>query len=150
MDSKIKASLTNTHIDILKREKQIRRFHQLIDATFAERDKNEKCYESWKNACANFHQNYSRKVFNYDGFEGESGLFKLLSHDNANGEYAREFAICFIEVRPYFFRSGYLYKRLLRKLNHAPLTSSQRARYDAVKSAYQQYRQNRRLGLKNV
>ncbi|MDO5770154.1 MAG: hypothetical protein Q4P13_11675 [Psychrobacter sp.] len=140
MDAKIKASLTNTHIDILKREKQIRRLHQLIDATFAERDKNERCYESWKNACANFHQNYSRKVFNYDEFEGEAGLLELLHHDNANGDYAREFAVCFIEVRPYFFRSGYLYKHLLRKLNHAPLTSLQRTRYDAVKSAYQQYR----------
>jgi hypothetical protein len=51
----------------------------------------------------------------------------------ANGdELAMEAAVCFLELRPYFFRSGYLFQSLLRKTRRAPLTESQRLRYDAV------------------
>lgn len=58
MDENIKAALTDTHIDILKREKRIRRLRQLIHTTLIERDNNKRCYQSWQDACANFHQSY--------------------------------------------------------------------------------------------
>ena len=135
--------LTFIHKNILKSEAKIQRLHHLIGSTFAKRDDNKQSYESWQNACANFHQNYSALVFHSDNFEGEEDLIELLAHNSANGVYAREFAICFIELRPYYFRSGYLYKRLLRKLKHAPLTQDQLSRYDKINQAYWQYRQNR-------
>lgn len=135
--------LSAIHQAILKSEKQITRLHSLIGTTFAKRDKNKKSYESWQNACANFHQNYSALVFSYNCFESEEGLINLLIHNSIDGDYAREFAICFIELRPYYFRSGYLYKRLLRKLKHAPLNPDQLARYDKIKRAYRQYRVNK-------
>lgn len=43
-----------------------------------------------------------------------------------------EAAICFLEVRPYFFRSGYMFDGLLRKVKHAPLSLEQRARLQVV------------------
>lgn len=135
--------LTPIHKTILKSEAQIIRLHHLIGSTVAKREDNKESYESWKNTCTNFHQNYNALVFDSDNFEGEDGLIKLLTHDSANGEYAREFAICFIEIRPYYFRSGYLYKRLLRKLKHAPLTPEQLARYSKIKKAYRHYRQSK-------
>jgi len=134
---------TSIHKSILKSEAKIQRLHHLISSTFAKRDDNRQSYESWQNACTNFHQSYSTLVFHSDNFEGEEYLVELITHDSANGAYAREFAVCFIELRPYHFRSGYLYKRLLRKLKHAPLTQDQLSRYDKIKQAYQQYRHNR-------
>ncbi len=131
------------HTSILKNECQINRLHQLIKTTFVNRDNNKECYQSWQNACSNFHQNYNAFVFKCDIFSGEDGLIKLLTHDSECGLYAREFAICFIELRPYYFRSGYLYKKLLRKLKHAPLTQDQLERYYKIKVAYRQYRLNK-------
>ena len=88
--------MTSIHITILKNERQINRLYQLIKTTFASRDDNEECYQSWQNACANFQQNYSSLVFNCDDYVGEEDLIKLLIHDSEYGLYAREFAICFI------------------------------------------------------
>ena len=134
--------LTSINKTILKNTRQTNRLHQLISTTFAKRNDSKNHYELWQNACANFHQNYSTLVFNCDNFEGEDALIELLSYDNAHGVYAREFAICFIELRPYYFRSGYLYKKLLRKLGHTPLNQDQLERYHKTKIAYRQYRLN--------
>lgn len=41
-----------------------------------------------------------------------------------------EYAIAFLEVRPYFFRSGYKYKSSMRVLRNCPLFSAQGNRYD--------------------
>lgn len=54
-----------------------------------------------------------------------------------------EYALCFVEVRPYFFRSGYMYKDLIRKLKNAPLSDSHGERRDAIVQAYKQWRANR-------
>lgn len=131
------------HEIILKNELRIKRLHHLIGITYAKRDNNTESYETWQNACTNFHQNYNTLVFHIGTFEGEKDFLELLTHNSENGSYAREFAICFIEIRPYYFRSGYLYKRLLRKLKHAPLTQEQLARYDKIKKAYLHYQHNR-------
>jgi len=41
---------------------------------------------------------------------------------------AMETAICFLELRPYFFRSGYMFKDILRKCRNAPLSVEQAKR----------------------
>lgn len=135
--------MTSTHTTILENESKINKLHQLIKTTFSNRDDSKECYQSWQNACDTFHQNYSFLVFSCNGYVGEEDLVMLLTQDSQCGVYAREFAICFIELRPYYFRSGYLYKRLLRKLKHAALTQEQLERYYKVKKAYQQYCQSK-------
>ena len=57
---------------------------------------------------------------------------------------AMEAAICFLELRPYFFRSGYMFKALVSQLKRADLADLQRARFNAVLVAYQTWREQRR------
>jgi hypothetical protein len=74
-------------------------------------------------ACKEFHERYDRLAFP-GGYA--SGLTRLKESDPA----AIEAALVFLEVRPYFFRSQYMMKKLTRLLNHAPLTDGQRARFE--------------------
>jgi hypothetical protein len=57
---------------------------------------------------------------------------------------AIEAALCFVEVRPYFFRSGYMFKDLLRRLRHAKLSASQGDRLAVVLLAYEAWRATKR------
>ncbi len=43
-----------------------------------------------------------------------------------------EFALCYLESRPYYFRSQYLFKTMLRSVKRARLDSDQRRRLDVV------------------
>lgn len=99
--------------------------------------------EIWNNAMF-YIKNRASIVFCYGEYQGEKGLYEAVRKGN---EYALEYAVSFIEVRPYFFRSGYMYVRLLRYLNNAPLSESQRERYLVVKTKYQEllrkYREKR-------
>ena len=54
---------------------------------------------------------------------------------------AMEAAICFLELRPYFFRSGYMFKDILRKCRNAPLSPEQSRRlelYEQKLAAWQE------------
>ena len=51
-----------------------------------------------------------------------------------------EAALVFLELRPFFFRSGYMRQKLLRLLKHAPLSSPQSKRFAAVLEAQRQWR----------
>ena len=53
---------------------------------------------------------------------------------------AIEAALCFVELRPYFFRSGYMFKTLLPMLKRVQLTPSQRERFSRVTLAYDKWR----------
>jgi hypothetical protein len=90
-------------------EKKINHLHSRIHETFKARDKNEHKYREWQDACQEFHSSYDALAFP-GGFEG--AYERILNGD----PLAIEAGLCFIELRPYFFRSGYMYKDLLRKL----------------------------------
>ena len=62
----------------------------------------------------------------------------------AGDEQAIEYAIAFLEVRPYFFRPGYMYKDFMRVLRNCPLSVDQRKRYNQVRENYLVYRKKRR------
>lgn len=141
-------TLPSIQITIKKSERTINHLHGLIHSTFAKRDDSKTHYEQWGNACAEFHEQYDSLVFSCGEHQGESGLIRLLTCSDIEDdcdEYAREFAVSFIELRPYYFRSGYLYKKLLRKLKHAPLSPQQHIRYQKVKESYRQYKENKAL-----
>lgn len=61
----------------------------------------------------------------------------------AGEKEAIDYALDFIEVRPYFFRSGYMYQDFLRVLRNCPLSDSQRYRYDQLRARYDEYRKMR-------
>ncbi len=99
--------------------------HGRIHETFAMRDVSPKRREEWKRACEVFHSRYDELAFpgGYDG-----ALDRLVAGDLET----MEATICFLEIRPYFFRSGYMFDALLRKAKHAPLNPEQRARLQVV------------------
>jgi hypothetical protein len=79
--------------------------------------------------------------FEQAGKERASRYNSLAFPRGLNGAYERidsgdpdtvEEAICFLEVRPYFFRSGYMFQDILRKCKRAPLSPEQAARLAVV------------------
>lgn len=101
------------------------RFHtQNVHATFLQRDKSKAAYEEWEAACADWHNSQNAVDF----------LWRIETRQamHAGDREALESAICFLEVDPYYFRSGYLKEILLRELKRAPLKRHDRARLQMV------------------
>lgn len=48
--------------------------------------------------------------------------------------------LTFLEVRPYFFRSGYMWKTLLKRVQRVPMGAKQQARMQKILDAYAAYR----------
>ena len=113
------------------------RLHGRIHETFAKRDVSPEKREEWKRACEVFHRLYDELAFpgGYDG-----ALDRLVVGD----QETMEAAICFLEMRPYFFRSGYMFDALLRRAKHAPLSPEQTARLQVVKDGVQEWRASKR------
>ena len=116
---------------------QIRRLHARIHETVRHRYKSPEQTEQWQQACAEFHARYDELAFP----GGYSSAFDRIASGNSQ---AIEAAVCFVECRPYFFRSGYMFKDLLRKLKRAQLTKSQSERFNAVLNAYDLWREQKR------
>jgi hypothetical protein len=118
---------------ITRNAEEIRRLHARIHETVRNRAKSSEQKELWQRACAEFHTRYDKLAFpgGYD-----TAIDRILSRDSE----AIETALCFVELRPYFFRSGYMFKALLPKLKRAPLSASGTSRLQAVLAAYETWR----------
>lgn len=93
-------------------------------------------HAEWTLACAESHRDYDNLAFP-GGYE--SGLKKIRSGDRT----AVEYALCFLEVRPYFFRSQYMRKTLKRLLKRAALDSQQTERLQRALDSDQKHRQTK-------
>ena len=120
---------------IMLNAERINQLKARIDETLKFRDKNEHKHREWLKACSDFHNQYEALAFP----GGFNGALKRLSEGD---QVTMEAAICFLECRPYFFRSGYMFKDILRKAKRAPLSSEQRERFDCIVEAYREYRKN--------
>jgi hypothetical protein len=116
---------------------EIVRLHSRIRETYAQRSKSSQKMEEWKRACAEMHSRYSELAFP-GGYDGDV-LDRILSGD----VQAMETAICFLEVRPYFFRSGYMFKDILRKCRRAPLSRNQAERLRAIEKRLLEWRERK-------
>ncbi|WP_233614500.1 MULTISPECIES: hypothetical protein [unclassified Stenotrophomonas] len=47
--------------------------------------------------------------------------------------------LTFLEVRPYFFRSGYMWKTLYKRVQRVPMGTKQQARMQKIVEAYSAY-----------
>lgn len=120
---------------IEKNAEECCRLHARIHETVKHRHKSPTKMAEWEQACAEFHARYDSLAFP----GGYGGVFERL----ANGdEFTIEAALCFVEVRPYFFRSGYISKALLPKLKKARLTPFQTARLEICLTARAEWRKN--------
>lgn len=104
---------------------EVARLHRRIHETVAKRHISEEKREEWKRACDAFHRRYDELAF-------PGGYSDALNRLVAGDEQTMEAAICFLEMRPYFFRSGYMFDAILRKAKHAPLSTEQSARLQIV------------------
>ena len=124
-------------VKIKNSEIKIRKLHNTIHSTFKLKDRSAQDREIWADACAEFHREYEGLCF----LNGFSNIKTRLISGNIED---MEYAIDFIEIRPYFFRSGYMYQYLLRHLKSAPLPKGLESRYKAVLLDYKAYKINRR------
>ena len=104
---------------------EIVRLHDRVHETVRYRHLNAESREAWKRACAEFHERF-------DGLAFPGGYGDAANRILAGDAYTIEAALCFLEVRPYFFRSGYMYSALLRKTKRATLDPAQADRLKAI------------------
>ena len=112
---------------------EISRLHARIHGTVKLRGRGSAENQQWEQACAEFHARYDELAF-------PGGYTGALERITAGGPNAMEAAICFLEVRPYFFRSGYMFKDILRKARLAPLSDSQADRLAVVEQNLEAWR----------
>jgi hypothetical protein len=123
---------------IRKNAVEIARLRSRIDETYARRSENPERMREWKEACTEFHARYDRLAF-LTGYQGGGALRRIEYGDPE----AMEAAICFLEVRPYFFRSGYMFKDILRKCRRAPLSGDQPERLRAIERRLLEWREQK-------
>ena len=116
--------------------KTITELHQRVHERVRDRDKSDADRDLWRAACSEFHSRYDSLAF-------IGGASTARDRIRAGDTTAIEYALCFIEVRPYFFRSGYMYNDFLRVLRNAELSRQQRDRYNRIYDAYREYRRKR-------
>ena len=115
---------------------EIVRLHSRIHETLAHREKSPKKRREWEQACADFHARY-------DGLAFPGGYDGALQRISSGNPEAMEAAICFLECRPYFFRSGYMFKDILRRCRRAPLSPEQAARLGAIEERLADWKQRK-------
>jgi len=64
----------------------------------------------------------------FDQLAFPGGLAKRLQELSQQNPEAVEDSICFLEVDPSFFRSGYIKEKILHRLRHCPITPGQHKR----------------------
>jgi hypothetical protein len=104
---------------------EISRLRSRIDETMRDRGTNAHGRAVWERACAEFHARYDELAFPGGYTDAHARI--------AGGDTPTiEAALCFLELRPYFFRSGYMYQQILRKIKRAPLSVGQSERLACV------------------
>ena len=112
------------------------RLHALIHATHRNRGEGAQQRAQWQAACDEFHARYSGLAFP-EGYEG------ALDRISSGEPLAMEAGLCFLECRPYFFRSGYMYKDILRRLKRAPLSELQTSRLRLIQERLKEWKASR-------
>jgi hypothetical protein len=116
---------------------EIKRLHARVHETFRFRDSSSQQRDAWLRACSEFHSRYSSLAFP-GGYEG------VIERIKAGDSFSIEAALCFLELRPYFFRSGYMFSEILRKLKRAELSVDQASRLKAIVQRQALWRAKRR------
>jgi len=135
---KLPKRMNSDHIKERIRENaaEIVRLHSRIHETVKYRTKSPEKRLEWEQACAEFHARY-------EGLAFPGGYRNALERISRGDPEAMEAAICFLELRPYFFRSGYMFKAILPRCRRAPLTSEQAARLKTIEQKLAEWRQRK-------
>ncbi len=90
------------------------RLHGQIRSTFKEREETDEKRYAWTQACAEFHARFDQLSFP----GGYSTAADRISRGDAE---AIEAALIFLELRPYFFHSGFMFKELIQRCKRRSL-----------------------------
>jgi hypothetical protein len=108
---------------------EMKRLRDRLFETATERDKQgygrDPAQAAWVEASAEFLRRADTLMF-------PGGYRAALEKFRTGDPSVIEPALCFLEVRPYFHRSGYMYGVLMRRVRRASLSASQRQRLDEV------------------
>src|SRR5215467_11392044 len=121
---------------ILGNAAEIVRLHTRIRETVRHRHESAGKRLEWEKACAEFHTRYSNLAF-------PGGYAGALDRITAGDPNTVEAAICFLECRPYFFRSGYMFKDIVRRCRRAPLSTEQATRLKAIEKRLAEWRRRK-------
>lgn len=121
---------------LLLNAETISNLNSRIHETFACRNRGKTQKSDWERACQEFHSKYDQLAFP----GGYSTAFERIFSGEPE---AIETAICFLECRPYFFRSGYMWKEISRKIKRAPLSEQQAERLKIIVQRYKEFRASR-------
>ena len=98
---------------------KLNKLHKKVHETFRFRGEGEKGYRAWEEACKLFHEykspldEYFEKACNCEKFDDKDLL---------------EFVVQFLEVDPWFFRSGYLKEIFLTKIKRSNISVKTKTR----------------------
>jgi hypothetical protein len=102
--------------------KKIRDLHEAAHTAYEGRREG---HSQGQEACRRFHDEYDQLAFPGGITEG---MRRLAAHDPG----AIESAVVFLEVDPFFFRSGYIKEDLLERIRWVPLDPDQKRRLQQV------------------
>jgi len=115
----------------------LRQLHRRIHETFDKRHLGRAQWKAWENACREFHDRY-------DELAMPGGYGTVLEGLERSDPGAIDIALCFVELRPYFFRSGYMYTLLMRRLKKCAKTPEQAERHARVVERAAAWREQRK------
>lgn len=97
--------------------------HARVHRTFLRRDRDAKSRLDWERACDEFHSYGSRM---------DSYIERACKQSRYSEKKLLEFVVCFLEVDPWFFRSGYLKQIFLTRLKRSDLDEATKGRLRGV------------------
>lgn len=113
-----------TREQILEAERVENRHRDRIHEAVADRDKSREAFEVWRKVCQEWHDS----TLPTDYLWTAETQLRLTEGDRETIDDV----LLFLEVDPWFFRSGYLKELLLDNLRQAPLTADDKARLREV------------------
>jgi len=121
---------------------EINRLTRRIHETVKRRSESQELRQEWSQACEEFHTRYGELCI--------PGGFHLNFYERilAGDPSTIEVALCYLEVRPYFFRSGYHWKTILQKCKRAPMSGEQSERFARLLEKYTEWKRLRSLSSK--
>jgi hypothetical protein len=123
---------------ILDNAAEIVRLSQQLHETRKQRELSPEKWSEWQQVYTGSYERYLSLAF-------PGGLDGAYERIVSGYPEAMEAAICFLELRPYYFRSGYMFEDILRKCKHAPLSPEQVARLEVVKEKLAEWKRQKRL-----
>jgi hypothetical protein len=121
---------------------EMNRLFSRIRETFKRRSEGQEAHQAWRRACEEMHARYSELCLPGGWYSDFYDRLKEGDHNTI------EVALCFLEVRPYFFRSGYHWKAILQKCKRAPMSSEQSERFKNILDKYAEWKTKRALSSK--